>query len=350
MGDDLVRRGRAPLAEVLGGVRVADERRVVAAGDSAVQRRADALVGLRPRRRSAARPCVRPAPPRGRCPRRSPRSACAPRFGVARHQLGHEAPAVAAIGSSSTECCTHTTGTSSARALSTSARCWRRRVAVCAPAITPFWTSMTSRAVFGRSGRVVMVLSADSVPADGCSGPSTFGTTPDRSAQPATLMLWTRDPVSTASTSARRSVSRLAVAAVAAVAAIAAIAAIAAVTAVAVAAAAQALAALAGTRVGVLAGAADLARAAHQQPAEAAGHRGAPLRRRRRRLPAGRRRGPGRVARRDRGVSRLVGRGRRSWPGWPAARNARRWRCAARAPGARARAARRRTTRRAARG
>src|SRR4029450_12101061 len=30
-----------------------------------------------------------------------------------------------------------------------------------APAITPFWTSMTSSAVFGRSGRVVMGTSDD---------------------------------------------------------------------------------------------------------------------------------------------------------------------------------------------
>src|SRR5690349_9935426 len=44
--DDLVRGRCAPGAEVLSGVGIADERRVVPAHDRAVQRRSDAFVGL----------------------------------------------------------------------------------------------------------------------------------------------------------------------------------------------------------------------------------------------------------------------------------------------------------------
>src|SRR6267154_5529907 len=44
--DDEIRRRRAPRGQVLGGVRVADERRVVAANERSVQRRADAFVRL----------------------------------------------------------------------------------------------------------------------------------------------------------------------------------------------------------------------------------------------------------------------------------------------------------------
>ena len=47
MRDHLLRRRRAPLGQVLGRVRVADQRGVVAARERAVQRRADARVGLR---------------------------------------------------------------------------------------------------------------------------------------------------------------------------------------------------------------------------------------------------------------------------------------------------------------
>ena len=47
VGDDLLRRRRPPRGQVLGRVRVADERRVVAADERAVERRADAGVGLR---------------------------------------------------------------------------------------------------------------------------------------------------------------------------------------------------------------------------------------------------------------------------------------------------------------
>ena len=46
MGDDLVRRRRAVLAQVLGRVRVADQRHVVAADEGAMEGGADALVGL----------------------------------------------------------------------------------------------------------------------------------------------------------------------------------------------------------------------------------------------------------------------------------------------------------------
>src|SRR5262249_28650611 len=45
--DDEIRRRRAPRREILGGVRIADERRVIAANECAVQRRADAFVRLR---------------------------------------------------------------------------------------------------------------------------------------------------------------------------------------------------------------------------------------------------------------------------------------------------------------
>src|SRR5271166_3742935 len=45
--DNLVRRGRAPLGLVLRGVRVADQCRVIAPGEGAVEGRADAGVGLR---------------------------------------------------------------------------------------------------------------------------------------------------------------------------------------------------------------------------------------------------------------------------------------------------------------
>ena len=49
MGDDLVGRRCAVRRQVLGRVGIGDQRRVVAAGDRAVQRRADARVGLRAR-------------------------------------------------------------------------------------------------------------------------------------------------------------------------------------------------------------------------------------------------------------------------------------------------------------
>src|SRR3954454_17898929 len=60
----------------------------------------------------------------------------------------------------SLECCTHTTGTFAVRALSTrvatlattASRAW-------APSTTPFWTSMTRSAVFGRLSSVVMSAS-----------------------------------------------------------------------------------------------------------------------------------------------------------------------------------------------
>jgi hypothetical protein len=45
--DDEFRRRRAPGREILGGVRVADEGRVVSANDRAMERRADAFVRLR---------------------------------------------------------------------------------------------------------------------------------------------------------------------------------------------------------------------------------------------------------------------------------------------------------------
>src|SRR4029077_8585441 len=45
--DDELRRRRAPGREILGRVRIADERRVIAANECAVQRRAHALVRLR---------------------------------------------------------------------------------------------------------------------------------------------------------------------------------------------------------------------------------------------------------------------------------------------------------------
>src|SRR5437016_7115589 len=46
VGDHLVGRWEAVVSEVLGGVRVADEDGVVAAGERAVDRRADASIGL----------------------------------------------------------------------------------------------------------------------------------------------------------------------------------------------------------------------------------------------------------------------------------------------------------------
>src|SRR3954452_15852157 len=57
----------------------------------------------------------------------------------------------------SDECCTHTTGTSAARALSTrTATLATTSSRLCAPPTTSLWTSMTSNAVFGRSVKVVM--------------------------------------------------------------------------------------------------------------------------------------------------------------------------------------------------
>ena len=47
MRDDELRRRRAPGREILGRVRIADERRVIAADECAVQRRAHAFVRLR---------------------------------------------------------------------------------------------------------------------------------------------------------------------------------------------------------------------------------------------------------------------------------------------------------------
>ena len=59
----------------------------------------------------------------------------------------------------SLECCTHTTGTSVARALSTTAPIFATIASRSyASLTTPFWTSITSSAVFGRFSSVVMAL------------------------------------------------------------------------------------------------------------------------------------------------------------------------------------------------
>ena len=60
--------------------------------------------------------------------------------------------------SSSSECCTQTTGTCSRRALSTRRPMFATTASrSCAPATTPFCTSTTRSAVFGRFSSVVMV-------------------------------------------------------------------------------------------------------------------------------------------------------------------------------------------------
>src|SRR5689334_7204192 len=57
----------------------------------------------------------------------------------------------------SLECCTQTTGTCSLVALSTRVEMLATTASrLCAPPTTSFWTSMTIRAVWGRSVRVVM--------------------------------------------------------------------------------------------------------------------------------------------------------------------------------------------------
>ena len=151
--------GGAPHSrQVLGRVRVADQRRVVAPDDRAVQRRADAFVGLRADHDEPADPeAGEHALQRGlleRVARRPSRSA-------ARHRPG-PAPATICQSSlparSSPSCCTQTTGTCSRRALSTRLPTLATTASrSCAPPTTPFCTSMTSSAVLGRPSSVVML-------------------------------------------------------------------------------------------------------------------------------------------------------------------------------------------------
>ena len=113
--------GGAPhSAEVLGGVGVADERRVVAPDDRAVQRGPDALVGLR---------AGDDQPPHLALGEHDLEVGLLEGVGVplVHHRLGRRpgsargrtATRRSPWASRRSECCTHTTGTSSARALST---------------------------------------------------------------------------------------------------------------------------------------------------------------------------------------------------------------------------------------
>src|SRR4051812_42654353 len=83
----------------------------------------------------------------------------------ARTSSGTYAPASLPRGSSSLEGCTPTTGTFSARALSPSELMLPTTASrLTAAAITPLCTSMTSRAVLGRSARIVMPGSVERAP------------------------------------------------------------------------------------------------------------------------------------------------------------------------------------------
>ena len=116
-GRSHVGRWRAPLGEVLGGVCVADEGRVVAPHQGSVERRADARVGLRAGDDEAPDAERRPAPPPGRCPRTSRRSASRPAARLRRgDSSGTICHASLPCSKPSSECCTHTTGTSLPRA------------------------------------------------------------------------------------------------------------------------------------------------------------------------------------------------------------------------------------------
>ena len=139
-------------------MRVADEDRVVAAGEGAVQRRADAGVGLGAGDDEAADAARRQLGLEVGVLERVAIALVDERLGVVALQLVDVLPLVAALGQLVVGvCCTQITGTSSARALSTrvlmlpitSSRWW-------APATTPFCTSITRRAVLGRFDKLVI--------------------------------------------------------------------------------------------------------------------------------------------------------------------------------------------------
>ena len=158
MRDDLVGRGRAPLGQVLGRVRVADEGGVVAADERAVEGRADALVGLRADDDEPADAEVREQRLERRLVERVGvglrRRAARRRPGSAR---GRSATSSLPGARCSLECWTHTTGTSACRARSTSVETFATTVSrSCVPPTTPFCTSITRSAVSGRFSSVAM--------------------------------------------------------------------------------------------------------------------------------------------------------------------------------------------------
>ena len=153
--DDLVRRRRAPVALVLGRVRVTDERHVVAARERAVDRGADAGVGLR-----AGDDEVSDAGPGEHLLQVGGLEGVAERllhqrFGIPARQLRDVLPGSLPCSSCSSECWTQTTGTPSSRALSTRVPMSAMTGRDVGSSTTPFWTSITRRAVLGRSDSVV---------------------------------------------------------------------------------------------------------------------------------------------------------------------------------------------------
>ena len=97
-------------------------------------------------------------------------------------QLGHDLPHLAPRSRPSSECCTHTTERHGPRARSTRlADRGHHVIRWWAPSTTPFCTSITRRAVFGRFGRVVMRIDVRPAhEAPGRGAPDSHEPRPDR--------------------------------------------------------------------------------------------------------------------------------------------------------------------------
>ena len=148
--------GRAPGREILGRMRIADERRVIAADECAVERRAHAFVGLRY--------------DDDKCP--TARSASTDSSVVSSNESGYRFWTRGSLSSGlssgtiphcslpcarlSLECCTQTTGTSAARACRRRCRHWRRPVPLVGSAHNAVLHVDHEKAVFARFSSVVM--------------------------------------------------------------------------------------------------------------------------------------------------------------------------------------------------
>ena len=153
-----VRRGRPPLRQVLGGVCVADEGRVVPLHDGAVQRRADARVGLCADDDESPDSEIRQHRLEVGVFERVAVVLLDKRLGVVRGQLGDDLPVVAAALETLIGVLHPDNGNVlPSRLLDEAADVGDDRVALVIPSTTPFCTSTTRRAVLGLFSRVVMV-------------------------------------------------------------------------------------------------------------------------------------------------------------------------------------------------
>ena len=119
------RPGESVLGEVLGGVRVTDEDRVVAARERAVDRRADAGIGLRPGDDEPSDSRWRARPPSVVSSNESPYCLWTSGSDSWRWSSGTYCQPSLFSGRSSWECCTQITGTCRRGPCRPGCRCWR---------------------------------------------------------------------------------------------------------------------------------------------------------------------------------------------------------------------------------